>query len=197
MSAKFRTKVSYLGYAAMLFLVVIYWLMVLLRSAIYAFHSPVEEPSNIVDYGREDAWFEIAVFLSDAADYVIFLSVVCAVLAFASSVLPAGKAATAKQDYPLYQSHRAYQRRYGTIALCFLLLFLLTLQPFGFYLEIAAVAVLAWSSWIIVKGWRALAGERIVTGPPAWWLGLAANLLFVAGVVALLAAVELVGLRLR
>ncbi|CAN0448324.1 unnamed protein product [Ectocarpus fasciculatus] len=151
----------------------------------------------MVDYGREDAWFEIAFFLSDAADYAVFLSIICALLAFVLAVVPAGKAAVAKQAFPLDQSHRAYQRRYGAVALCFLLLFLLTLQPFGFYLQIGVVALLAWSAWIIVKGWRALAGERTVTGPPAWWLGLAANLLFVAGAVALLAAVELVGLRLR
>ena len=151
----------------------------------------------MVDYGREDAWFEVAFFLSDAMDYVIFLSTVCALLAFVLAVLPAGKAAAVEQDYPLDQSHRAYQRRYGAVALCFLLLFLLTLQPFGFYLEIGVAAVLVWSAWIIAKGWRALAGARIVTGPPAWWLGLAANLLFVAGVIALLAAVEFFGFRLR
>ncbi len=147
---------SYFGYAAVLLLGAVCWLVALFEYIVY---------------GRVEAgtlgqrWLDFAHLLMRNLHLALWTGLACTVVAFALAALPASESA------PAVSSHKAYQLRFGVFALCFLgLVSLAQVRMGGFDADIGAVAIFAWSLWIVFAGWRAYAGQAAVTGPAGWWL---------------------------
>lgn len=180
MTAVPTVLISYFGYAAMLAIGAVCWLGALARSMIY----------RRVDAGLLDpAWQEAAFWLSRNLRYAILAACLCALAAFLTALWPAGG------DAAVVKAHKAYQLRYGAIALCFVgLIFLAEGRMGEFDAEAAAVVVFAWALWLLVAAWRALAAGTAVGSPALWWLALAADAI---GLVVAVLVVILLNTRMR
>jgi hypothetical protein len=147
---------SYIGYAAMLALGAICWLLVLFEYIVY---GRVESG----ELGQR--WLDFAHMLMRNLHLALWTGLALAVAAFVLAALPASDTA------PAVSSHKAYQMKFGAFALCFLgLISLAQVRMGAFDADIASVAVFAWALWVIFSGWRAFAGQVAVTGPAGWWL---------------------------
>jgi hypothetical protein len=168
---------SYLGYAAALIVGALCWFGALAQTLIY----------RRIEVGLlEPAWREVGFWLARNLRYAVAAGLVCALLAFVAAVLPAAESTPAAQSQ-LAQAHKAYQLRFGAIALCFLGLVYLSGGRMGeFDAEIAAVAVFGWAVWCLVLGWLAFAGAAPVAGPAVWWLALIVDLLALAAFAAIM-----------
>lgn len=180
MTAVSTTVFSYIAYAAMLAIGGVCWLGALARTIIY----------RRVDVGLLDiSWQEVAYWLTRNLSYANLAACLCALAAFLAALWPTG------EDAAVVKAHKAYQLRYGAIALCFVGLILLAEGRMGeFDAEAAAVAVFAWALWLLVAAWRALAAGTPVGTPALWWLALAADLV---GLVLAVLVVILLNTRTR
>lgn len=147
---------SYIGYAAMLALGAVCWLLVLFEYIVYG---------RVENGEMNQRWLDFAHLLMRNLHFALWTGLALAVAAFVLAALPASDPA------PAVSSHKAYQMKFGAFALCFLgLTSLAQVRMGGFDADIASVAVFAWALWVIFSGWRAYAGQVAVTGPAGWWL---------------------------
>ena len=182
MAVRSTVTLSYLGYALMLAIGLIYGLVAVFDQIVF----------EQAEAGRlADGWRDASDALMRSVRYGAGISTAFALIAFALACLPGGKAP------PAVSSHRAYLRRCGAFALSFCVLLALTNQPLLYLgVEVGAAAVFAWSVWILTVGWRAHAAGASVDSPPAWRLALLANILAAAAVIAVLIDLTLEGGRL-
>jgi hypothetical protein len=173
--------VSYLGYAVLLVTGMACWLIALFDTLVY----PRVEAKLL-----EPRWLDLAQLLMRNVTYALWSGLACAAAAFMLAALPAGEA-------PAVASHKAYQLRYGAIALCFFGLAYLTQGRMGgFDVDIGAVVVFAWSVWIVASGWRAYAGGAAVAGPTGWWLVAAVDGLALVAFGGLMILIKIQGFRM-
>jgi uncharacterized membrane protein len=151
-------SLSYLGSGVMLALGAAIWLSALFETLVY----------DRVEMGRlGQGWLTFSQALTRHLDIALWAAVACAAAAFVLAALPAGDAA------PVAKAHKAYQLKYGAIAVGFLVLADLARVRMGaFDADIGSVVLFAWSLWVVIAGWRAFAGGVAVAGPALWWLAL-------------------------
>lgn len=173
---------SYIGYAAMLALGVVCWLTALFEFVVYG---------RVQGGGLEQRWLDFAYLLTRHLYIAVWTGVALGAAAFLLAALPASDAS------PAVSSHKAYQLRFGAVALLFVGLVSLTRVRMGaFDADIASVAVFAWALWLIVGGWRAYAGALAVSSPAGWWLAAGADGLAVVAIVAFVILLEIQGFRM-
>lgn len=173
---------SYIGYAAMLVLGVVCWLVALFDLVVYRRVERGELGQHWMDFARA------AMRYLDAAAWG---SLALAAAACLLAALPAG------DPTPAVSSHKAFQLRFGAIALLFAGLVSLTRVRMGaFDADIASVAVFAWALWLLAVGWRAHAGGLAVGSPAGWWLAAGVDGLALLAVIALVILIEIQGFRM-
>lgn len=173
---------SYTGYAVMLLLGAACWLVALFGHIVYG---------RVQGGDLGQRWLDFAQLLMRHLYLAVWTSLALAVAAFVLAALPASDPA------PAVSSHKAYQLRFGAFALVFVGLVSLSRVRMGeFDADIASVAVFAWALWILVSGWRAYAGQALVSGPAGWWLAAAADGLAVIAVVAFVIILKIQGFRM-
>lgn len=182
MVPSWTVTLSYIAYAAMLFIGAACWLAVLSEHIVY----------GRVELQLLDArWLEWSRLALRQVRPALWLGLACGGVAFVSAALPAPAAD------PVAQAHKAWQLRYGAVALCFLAMLALARGRMGaFDADIAAVVVFAWGAWLLVAGWRAYAGEAAAATPVGWWLALAIDLLLIGAFALLWIIIEIEGFRL-
>lgn len=173
---------SYFGYVAALALSAAAWLAALFDHLVYA---RVEQ--GLLD----ERWRGIAWAVGRQVEPALALAAACGGLAFLAA-LPA--LFQADEAAPVAQAHRVYQVKSAAILVCVLGLVALARVRMGaFDADLAAVAVFAWSGWVVIAGWLAYGNGVPITGPAAWWLAAGAAALAVAGIGLLLFLIWLEG----
>lgn len=173
---------TYIGYAALLALGTVCWLAALFEFIIYG---------RVQSGALDQRWLDFAYLLMRHLYLAVWAAAALGAAAFLLAVLPASDAT------PAVSSHKAYQLRFGAIALLFVGLVSLTRVRMGtFDADVAAVAVFAWALWLLYSGWRAYAGALAVSSPAGWWLAAGADGLAVVAIVAFVILLEIQGFRM-